>query len=70
MVEGLGSSTFWRKRSAMAGVGFLKSLWKMPGVWPYLDPMDSVCLRAREVWAARRALFLFDPKGTGDGAGL
>ena len=35
-------------RSPMAGVGFLQSLWEKPiweGVWPYLDPMDSVCLR-------------------------
>ena len=33
---------------AMAGVGILQSLWDKPiwdGVWPYLDPMDSVCLR-------------------------
>ena len=32
----------------MAGVGLLQSLWEKPiweGVWPYLDPMDSVCLR-------------------------
>ena len=32
----------------MAGVGFLHSLWEKPtweGVWPYLDPMVSVCLR-------------------------
>ena len=32
----------------MAAVGFLRSLWEKPiweGVWPYLDPMDSVCLR-------------------------
>ena len=32
----------------MAGVGFLQSLWEKPiweGVWPHLDPMDSVCLR-------------------------
>ena len=32
----------------MAGVGFLQSLWETPiweGVWPCLDPMDSVCLR-------------------------
>ena len=32
----------------MAGDGFLLSLWKKPiweGVWPYLDPMDRVCLR-------------------------
>ena len=33
---------------AMAGVGFLQSVWEKPiweGVWPYLDPMDTVCLR-------------------------
>ena len=32
----------------MAGVGFLQSLWEKPiwdEVWPYSDPMDSVCLR-------------------------
>ena len=32
----------------MAGVGFLQSLWETPiweGVWPYSNPMDSVCLR-------------------------
>ena len=32
----------------MASVGFLQSLWEEPiweGVWPYLDPMDSVFLR-------------------------
>ena len=32
----------------MAGVGFLQSVWEKSiweGVWPYLDPMDSVCLR-------------------------
>ena len=31
----------------MVGVGFLQSLWDKPiweGVWPYLDPMDSVCV--------------------------
>ena len=31
----------------MVGVGFLQSLWEKPiweGVWPYLDPTDSVCL--------------------------
>ena len=30
----------------MAGVGFLNSLWEKPiwgGVWPHLDPTDSVC---------------------------
>ena len=32
----------------MAGVGFLQSLWGTPiweDVWPYLDPVNSVCLR-------------------------
>ena len=32
----------------MVGVGFFQSLLEKPvweGVWPYLDPMDSVCLR-------------------------
>ena len=31
----------------MAVVGFLQNLWEKPiweGVWPYLDPMDSVCV--------------------------
>ena len=34
------------------GVGFLQSLWEKPiweGVWPYLDPMDSVCSRTASV---------------------
>ena len=64
----------------MAGVGILQSLLRKTdlggGVWPFLDPMDCVCLRtasmewnAREVWAAWRALFLPDSEGTGDGAG-
>ena len=46
----------WRSRPeclaegclAMAGVGSLPLLWEKPsweGVWPYWDPMDSVCLR-------------------------
>ena len=33
----------------MAGVGFFQSLWEKPiweGVWPYLDPMDCVCVHA------------------------
>ena len=38
----------------MAGVGFLQSLWEKPiweGVWPYLNPMDSACVRtASTVW--------------------
>ena len=48
VLEGLGPSTLWRERSPMAGDGFLLSFWKKPiweGVWPYVDPMDSVCLR-------------------------
>ena len=64
---------------AMAGVGFLQSLWEKPiweGVWLGLDPMDSVCSRtesmevecAREVRAAWRALFLPDSEGAGDSA--
>ena len=44
---------------------------------PYLDPMDSACLRsastvvesAKEVRAAWRALFRPDSEGAGDGAG-
>ena len=35
-----------------AGVGVLQSLWEKPiweGVWPNLDPMDSVCLRTASV---------------------
>ena len=37
---------------AMAGVGFLHRLCEKPiwqGVWPYLDPMDGVCLRTASV---------------------
>ena len=71
VLEGFGPCAWWRERSPMAGVGFLQSLWEKPiseGVWPYLDPMDSVCLRtasvewtcAREVRAAQRVLFLPD----------
>ena len=36
----------------MPGAGFLSSLWEKPiwdGVRPYLDPMDSVCLRTASV---------------------
>ena len=47
-IRGLGPSA-WRKECvAMAGVGFFQSLWEKPiweGVWPYLDPMENVCLR-------------------------
>ena len=36
----------------MACAGFLQRLWEKPiweGVWPNLDPMDSVCLRKASV---------------------
>ena len=36
----------------MACKGFLQSLWEKPiweGVWPYLDPLKSVCLRTASV---------------------
>ena len=59
----------------MAGVGFLQSLWEKAiweGVWPHLDPMDTVCLLfmhsmhgmecAREVRAAWRVFFLLIQK--------
>ena len=39
---------FVEEALAMAGVGILQRLWEKPiwkGVWPYLDPMDTVCLR-------------------------
>ena len=47
--------------------GFLPSLWEKPiweVIWPYLDPMDSVCLRTASVeWnAAWRALFFLIQK--------
>ena len=48
MLEGLGPSTLCRERSTTGGVGILQSLWEKPiweGVWPNLDPMDTVCLR-------------------------
>ena len=47
-IRGLGPSAVWRECFEIAGVGFLQSLRDKPtweGVWPYLDPMDSVCLR-------------------------
>ena len=64
----------------MTGVGFLQRLWEKPiweGVWPHLDPWDSVCLRTASVeWnvlgkcgSAWRALFLTDSVGAGDDAG-
>ena len=36
----------------MAAVGFLQNLWEKliwEGVWPYLDPMDCVCLRTQSM---------------------
>ena len=36
----------------MACAGFLRSLWEKPiweGFWPFLDPIDSVCLRTASV---------------------
>ena len=42
---------------AMAGVGFVQNLCEKPnweGVWPYLDPTDSVCLRTASMeWNVR-----------------
>ena len=42
----------------MAGVDFLLSLWEKPmweGVWPHLDPMDSVWLSTASMeWNAPR----------------
>ena len=65
----VGPRTLRRKRSPIAAVGFLQSLWEKPiwkGMWPCLDPMDGVCSRTSsvewnvpgEVWAAWRALLL------------
>ena len=78
VVEGLGPEHFLEEAFlAMAGVGFLQSLWEKPiweAVWPYLDSVlftHSVhgleC--AREVRAPRRALFLPDTEGASNGAG-
>ena len=69
----------------MAGVGFFQSLCEKPiweGVWPYLDPMDSVCSRtASTEWnvpgkhGPHGELFLFlaffvpDSGGVGSEAG-
>ena len=44
-----GPRVVWRYLSPMVGAGFLQSSWEKPiweGVWPYLNPMDSVCSRA------------------------
>ena len=46
----------------MAGVGFLQSLWEKPiweGVWSYLNPMDSVCLRTASMDGVECDVFLF-----------
>ena len=64
----------------MAGVGLLQCLWEKPiwdGVWPYLDPMDIVCLRTAstewnvpgKVRAAWRYLDLPDSEEAGNGVG-
>ena len=57
----------------MACAGSLQRLWEKPiweGVWPYLDPWDSVCLRTASApgkcGPARRALFLPDSERAGD----
>ena len=58
----------WWEWSPMACAGFLQRLWEKlfwEGVWPYLDPMDSVCLRTVSVeWNVPgkygSALFLSD----------
>ena len=63
----------------MAAVGFLRSLWEKPileGVWPYLDPMDSVCSRTASMewnvlgkYGPHGELFFFlISEGTGDSA--
>ena len=47
----------------MVGAGFVQSLWEKPiweGVWPYLDPMDSVPYAQRHgVECARKVGELF-----------
>ena len=68
----------WRECFEMAGVGFLQRLWDKTdlrgslallgsnGQCVFTHSMHGVeC--AKEVRAARRALFLPDPEGTGDG---
>ena len=48
VLSGLCPSAWWKECLALAVVGFLQSLWEKTiceGVWPYLDPMDSVCFR-------------------------
>ena len=49
----------------MAGVGFLQSLWETPiseGVWPYLDPMDSVCFRTASMYWPHELFFFMIQK--------
>ena len=48
VLEGLGPSAWWKECLALACAGFFQRLWEKPiweGVWPFLDPMDGVCLR-------------------------
>ena len=67
-LEVFGPSAWWKDAClVMAGVGFLHSLWEKPiweGVWPHLDPMAGVCLRAATMqWnvpGKYRPLFLHD----------
>ena len=76
---GLGPSALWRECLAMAGVGFLQSLWEKPiweGVWHYLDPMDSVCSRTASMewnvpgkYGPHGELFFSLIQKPGDGAG-
>ena len=64
-----GPRILGRDRPPMAGVDFLQSLWEEPiweGVWPHLDPRDSVCLRTASVewkvpgkYGPRGELFFF-----------
>ena len=62
---------------AMAGVGFLQTLWERPiweGVWSHLDPMDTVCLLTASMeWNVPgkcgphgELFFLLDSEGAGD----
>ena len=47
-VKGLGPKHFGTGFSPMGAVGFFRCLWEKPiweGMWPVLDPMNSMCLR-------------------------
>ena len=67
---------FVGERSPMAVVGFLQSLWEKPiweGVWPYLDPMESVWFRTASMewnvpwkYGPHGVLFFSDSGGAGD----